>query len=735
MADKISIPIESKYDDKGAKEALADAKKIESADPTLQVDAETTNVKRDIDGLMTKVDKLDADTATILLTSNATAIATDITDLIVDLDKLDASDPTVDVKAEQINSLKGDLDQIEAKIRDVNNVPVDVDTKPAQKGMEDIGHSADAAKSVSANAIGNITQDLGALGGVAGSAGVAIGQFGEYFADAAAEGKESLGSIAKNFISVAGPLTAVTVGVGLITQAFQAQAKAQAETKAFNKERVQAFTEALQDATLTTQELQKALESGGKETGIFVRIADQTRNVEESVAKLFHTFDHFQQAVAGGTEGYDKWSQSLIDSAKRAGASGDQVEKLTAALNDARDGTLDVTGVLVGMSPEFVTVTEAAVAYGSAVRDSGKGSQQAAFDQQFYGDALDDTTGKLDANAEGISDNTALLDENAQHITDWYAAQQQANDAAQQFSDTLASADFAHADVAGATAGMQAFHDQLFGLSDVMAASEEAWDGLGASIKENGDNFDLTTEKGRNNQKALEDLASTIDTQMVAAYVDANDNQDTFRQKATTIADDTLARLQKQFGLSSDQAHDLAGKLGLLPEDIETRYQLSGTEEAREKIGLLQSSIDALPKDVQARVTQQIITGDYQGALDTIQSYYTAHPVTSRVVTEPGDVTGTLQLMQGQANRNPIVVPVKAGPAPAPSMTGAGSNRSVEGAPPPVVATPYGVGAVTPYSAVTNVTVNLPRGTRPDDMVRAADRYARRNGRAHARRR
>jgi L-alanine-DL-glutamate epimerase-like enolase superfamily enzyme len=36
---------------------------------------------------------------------------------------------------------------------------------------------------------------------------------------------------------------------------------------------------------------------------------------------------------------------------------------------------------------------------------------------------------------------------------------------------------------------------------------------------------------------------------------------------------------------------------------------------------------------------------------------------------------------------------------------------------------------------VTNVTLNLPRGTRPDDTVRSLDRWTRRNGRSHAARR
>ena len=217
MADQIKVPIVSTYDSKGGDAALRQAKEIERAKPTLSIDTDTKAATRDIDGLMKKVALLDKDAATILLTSNATAVAGDITGLISDLDKLDADDPTVEVKATQINDLKADLDQIEAKLREVNSIPVDIDTRPAQKGVEDIGKSADAAKNVTANAIGNMSQDLSALGGVAGTAGTTIGQLGEYMADAAANG-EGLGSIVANFAKFAGPVAALTIGMGLVTQ-------------------------------------------------------------------------------------------------------------------------------------------------------------------------------------------------------------------------------------------------------------------------------------------------------------------------------------------------------------------------------------------------------------------------------------------------------------------------------------------------------------------------------------
>jgi hypothetical protein len=206
------------------------------------------------------------------------------------------------------------------------------------------------------------------------------------------------------------------------------------------------------------------------------------------------------------------------------------------------------------------------------------------------------------------------------------------------YSTALGSIDFKNAGLDGALAGMSAFHDQFFGLADIAAANEEAFDNFGQSLKDNGESFDLNTEKGRANQKALEDLSSTMDVQLAAALEDSGGSLETFQGKAKTMADTLRDRLINELGLSAEAADDMIAKLGLLPEDIETRYQLSGDAEAQLKLGFLQTAIDNLPEDVQTTVTQQIIVGDYQGALATVQAYYTRNPAVVKLNVQVGNV-------------------------------------------------------------------------------------------------
>ena len=88
-----------------------------------------------------------------------------------------------------------DADKLAASLKELDQVQV----KGLDSGLGGVEHEARrasttrpaASRSVLANMVGNATQDLGALGGVAGSAGVAIGQMGEYMADAAGERREA----------------------------------------------------------------------------------------------------------------------------------------------------------------------------------------------------------------------------------------------------------------------------------------------------------------------------------------------------------------------------------------------------------------------------------------------------------------------------------------------------------------------------------------------------------------
>ena len=92
-----------------------------------------------------------------------------------------------------------------------------------------------------------------------------------------------------------------------------------------------------------------------------------------------------------------------------------------------------------------------------------------------------------------------------------------------------------------------------------------------------------------------------------------------------------------------DKANDLMIQLGLVPENMETVYDLAGTEEAKLQLDLLQGYIAAIPADVQTTITQQVLAGDYVGAVATVQAYADAHPATLYV---DADVSRALEAIR-----------------------------------------------------------------------------------------
>ena len=88
--------------------------------------------------------------------------------------------------------------------------------------------------------------------------------------------------------------------------------------------------------------------------------------------------------------------------------------------------------------------------------------------------------------------------------------------------------------------------------------------------------------------------------------------------------------------MSEEQARDMIAELGLMPEQVETFYKLAGDAEAKLQLELLQGYIDDLPDDVQTTITQQILLGDYQGAVATVQAYANRNPAWLAIQLETG---------------------------------------------------------------------------------------------------
>ena len=290
-----------------------------------------------------------------------------------------------------------DADKLAVGLRELDRVgqaglgtSLPASTGRVKAGLDDVRNSADQSRSVLANMVGNSVQDLGALGGVAGSTGVLIGQLGEY----AADGNIKLSALAKLGLPMAG----IAAGIALVNQHLASMAR----TEAFNKQRVVDFTEAMEDATVTAQELQDVLAAEEDPNSIIANIGSDMVDVEDSVASVLGTFDEFRRIVRGGEDALTDWITDQLAMASAAGATEDELKDLNDALLTGL--TTNKVNAEVGraVAAGYKDQVNTAYALGQAIRQQGDASDEAARDNAFYGDSIRDAKEASDAAAASI---------------------------------------------------------------------------------------------------------------------------------------------------------------------------------------------------------------------------------------------------------------------------------------------------------------------------------------------
>jgi len=429
VAEQVRIDITA--DDQASKKLDQVADKVddlESAKVKVPVDADTSEATRDIAGLMAKVDGLARDPANILLSTNAVQIGSEILDLTGQLDKLDGNDPQVKITVDQINALQGDLDQVEAKLRDINDVEVSpkVDPAPAKRGLDEIGKSADSSASVTANAVGNLSQDVASLGGIAGTAGVAFGQMGEYMTEAATSG-ERIGSVLANFGKQGALIGGVTLLVGLFTSEI-------------NKAR-----KAAEDNAKQVEDLFKTLQAGGQILDAFRKTIEDTGKFEfPGLGDILPEMNHLNISVREfaalaqlPAPELRKWAddQKKLVSEGKGGYEGlrDVVFALAAAHGNAEEAEARHRATVKALGDDYERYGEML-----AAQESKLSASQAATEAKTRADQ--DAADQLDRVNKLLNEEADALNRQVDAATSAADAQLSENDALRDYADTLKDA-------------------------------------------------------------------------------------------------------------------------------------------------------------------------------------------------------------------------------------------------------------------------------------------------------
>ena len=214
-------------------------------------------------------------------------------------------------------------------------------SRAAGRGDE-LTASAQKSRNAMANMVGNAAQDLGAFAGIAGSAGVALGQLAEGAADARNDG-EGLGSVLKGVGASALPIAAVGIGVGLIGNALQKSKEHAAEMAA----QVDRFNDSLEETVGDADRVGEAL-TAAFAVGAGDSLAVAAKSFQDALAP--EKLEEYRTALAGLDETNSSYVEHLIDAGgtfrgytqaqlEAAGATEEQAEAIAKAIDEGDSWT------------------------------------------------------------------------------------------------------------------------------------------------------------------------------------------------------------------------------------------------------------------------------------------------------------------------------------------------------------------------------------------------------------
>ena len=760
MADKLRFDVEVNTRD-GVRELdrLGDAGKQAGEDIESGMDDAASATDLVIAAMRTMTTQIDAELRETAAAADALKLALGET-----AERIDATEAVNEFKKMGLSAdqVRADVDKLALALKEAD----DVDMRRMGDGIDSAGvsldrmrGSADQSRSVLANMAGNAAQDMGALGGVAGTAGVAIGQLAEY----ATEGNIKLSSLA----GVAGPMLGLAAASMLVQQIMGNIAK----TKAFNTKEAQSYADAIETAGAGIAAVNQKLRETETITGLiednnpFTFFTDEETDITGKLQQYGLTLQQVNAVIADTGEEQDNWRGELDGTTVVLDDITPAMESFIDAMNAANvpmNEQMDIIRVLQQNQQNYRDgVEQTGIAnqfYASSLEDVNAamfGNERAARSQAATWRTLlqDLQDGNIDTAAattawntlrealdltdvemaklvdekldEQLEKDTAAAEGLAQAVRDTAVELDAMADNAAEADTIMSGADWGRAALDGATEAFSTYFTDVSGFGQQIADQEEAWDNLATTIEDAGTAvLDLQSPEGRQVWDALQQLGTSIVPELAEAWVAADGDMNHFRQSAEIISRRTLARLTQALidsGVEAEDAAVLAQQyidvLGLTPEDVETQIKLAGDAEARIKLGLLQGVIDDLPEEVQTEIAMAILADDPQAALDAAQRAIEQNADLHATMVVDADVSQALNAIGNviRAIQNARIL----------GGILSGMQASASSAP---------GGTMAPVGATT-VYVNVPRGTRPDDMVRAADRYARRNGMAHASRR
>lgn len=262
----------------------------------------------------------------------------------------------------------------------------------------------------------------------------------------------------------------------------------------------------------------------------------------------------------------------------------------TQELTDSLDST---TGALTDYSRELVTKKLAEADAFRAAKEAGISQKELTDAVLEGGDALEEVQSKITGNNNFVNFFTGVgvragmaqdaIKDLATSVDDsqsaWFDALYATEETERGLGDVSAAATDAGGKITDLASQIRDFGSAQLDVNSAQRGFEQAVDAMTASLEANGTTMDITTEAGRQNQAALDEIASSA-SELAASLFEQTGSQD--------LANEALARGREAYlkaaaaaGIAEDDAAAYADVLFATPTQISTAVEVTGINNAQ----------------------------------------------------------------------------------------------------------------------------------------------------------
>lgn len=425
----------------------------------------------------------------------------------------------------------------------------------------------------------NLAGDLEKLGGAWDSLAIAMGDSAGGPIRMAVQALSGIVSFAAEAPGVAQGIMAITTGLGALALAAAGVGSATQWLHGF-REAAKALNTSMGNIMRTAGLVGVGLAALSTVVGVFAAEKAAAANREEEFA-----------AALQATNGVIRDQNGVLqESVRHAAAKVAQEEGLLDIAQKYGIGLEKVTDAMTGNADAAREIT-------NTIREANAAAAEGSVD---VGGLFNDYE-----NAKRIIDesNTSLDSAANKHrqLAEAVGGSGSAASSAAEQQQVLAESMEAQAEaIQNAIEAIDNYYNATLSLANSEVALEAAYDEMAESIEKHKEATDLDTEAGRANQTALIGIAEAalrVSEDLGATGASADQVRDSM-----SAARERFLQAADAMGHESDYAVQLADKLGLIPEDVATRFTTPGSGTAQSEAEAVNRALDNIPAHIASKI-------------------------------------------------------------------------------------------------------------------------------------